>query len=101
MISGFAKLRNSIAEFGLARGVEEPTVRIFNAERGQDVRLICAGVDADPVWPKLDGARDGMPVNDDETMVGLVVQKGLTDPAQVSLTLFFKFDSRTNPRMHE
>ena len=85
------RCRNS-RSFGLAR-VQVPALRSVDDERGQNAGRISAGIDADTVGPLLDLGPDGMPVNHDEPVVGVVGEERLADPPQVELGLLVERDS--------
>ena len=70
-------------------------------KRGEDPGSIGAGVDPDAIGTHFDLGPDGMAVDDDEAMIGLVEQEGLADPAKVGLALLIELDARTNTGVDE
>jgi len=59
----------------------------FNDQSGEHAGAIRACINPDPVRSFLDGAGDGMSMDNDEAVIGLVEKERLTDPAQVGLAL--------------
>src|SRR3569623_269454 len=80
---------------------EQPPAITFNDECRQNPRPISARVDPDPVRSFLDGITDGVAMDDDEAVVGLIPEEWLADPAQVRLLLPFDLHSRPDTGMDE
>src|SRR5690348_3240356 len=86
---------------GLHARVQIPAFPALDSQRRQDAGREGSGVDADSVRALLDFGADGVPVDDDEAVRRLVLQEGLSDPAQVALPLFVKRHARSDPGMNK
>src|SRR4051812_17972470 len=82
-------------------GIDEAALGSLDHQRGQDPGTVSAGIDSDAVRPLLDVRADGVTVDYDEAMVGLVEQKRLADPPQVRLRLLFELNAWTNAGVNE
>ncbi len=91
-------MRDGRGGFNRGARVEEPAFGALDGERRQGAAAIGAGVDADAVRPLVDRRADGVAVDDDESVVGLVDEKRLADPAQVRLALAVERDARVGFR---
>src|SRR6476469_1330296 len=92
--------RNSNGLRRLGRG-HIPAVRSLDRQRRQDPVEIGPGVDADAIDLLVDGAADGMAMNDDKAVIGLVVEERTANPAQVRLPLLVEQYAGTDAGMDE
>src|SRR6476620_7475519 len=81
--------------------IEAPRARSLDRQRRQHAGPISASVDADAVGSKLDFRADRMPMDDHESVIGVVVQERLADPAKVGLTLLLDLDPGADARVDE
>ena len=73
--------------------IEKPGLRILDRQGGEHARAVSARVDSDPIRTDVHPRCYRMAVDDDESMIGFVEQKRLSDPSEVGLTLLLDLDS--------
>src|SRR6478672_1503351 len=81
--------------------VEKATLVAVDHQRGQNACPVCPRVDPDPVSPLLNLGADGMAVDHDESVIGVVKQEWRANPAKVGLGLLLELDPGTDPGMDE
>src|SRR4051794_29468063 len=82
-------------------GVDVAPLPPVDDQSGQYARRIGTSVNADAIGTLLDLAPDGVPVDDDKTMIAVIREEWLPDPSQVRLRLLGQLDSRTNSGVDE
>jgi hypothetical protein len=81
--------------------VDEPTIRAVDRNRAQHATSISSSINSNPVLPNLDLRADGMPVDHDKSVIGVVKQEGLADPAEIGLALLVDFNARPDAGVNE
>src|SRR5262245_31602638 len=82
-------------------GIQEPAPRTVERQSREDARPIGPGVDADAVPALFHLRTDGVTVNHNKSMVGMVGQERLPDPAHVLLPLLVQCQPRPDSGVDE
>lgn len=85
----------------LADCLNGPILLTLEAQCRQNTGFIGTRINSDAVGPPVDVTRDGMPMNDDEAMLPIVIQEWRPDPSQVGLSLQRDVDPWANSGMNE